>query len=174
MYLEVFDNEGSQVGKQPGGALTLRGGGSAGAGGWRRHRDSHRRRANLPGSEGPSKQDLLKRLRKYRGGWLPTSDSIASKRIAAAKPLVDTNVVLHLLSSDAVKAGRAEEVLLAGPVTSIQVLNEAAHVMRRKWQCCGQTFATYWIASASVQSHLSRRNAVDIAERPASAFMTPI
>lgn len=51
-----------------------------------------------------------------------------------AKPFVDTNVVLYLLSSDTVKADRAEEILAAGAVISVQVLNEAAHVMRRKWQ----------------------------------------
>ncbi len=54
--------------------------------------------------------------------------------MSVAKPFVDTNVVLYLLSSDAVKADRAEEILAAGNVISVQVLNEAAHIMRRKLQ----------------------------------------
>ena len=44
----------------------------------------------------------------------------------------DTNVVLYLLASDELKADRAEELISAGGVISVQVLNEAAHVMRRK------------------------------------------
>lgn len=54
--------------------------------------------------------------------------------MSAGKPFVDTNVVLYLLSSDASKADRAEEILVAGAVVSVQVLNEAAQTMRRKWQ----------------------------------------
>ncbi len=54
--------------------------------------------------------------------------------MSAVRPFVDTNVVLYLLSSDAAKADRAEEILSAGAVVSVQVLNEATHVMRRKWQ----------------------------------------
>ena len=44
----------------------------------------------------------------------------------------DTNVVLYLLASDELKADRAEELISVGGVISVQVLNEAAHVMRRK------------------------------------------
>lgn len=38
----------------------------------------------------------------------------------------DTNVLLYLLSDDARKAGRAEEILSLGGVVSVQVLNEFA------------------------------------------------
>ncbi len=45
---------------------------------------------------------------------------------------IDTNVLLYLLSEDAQKADRAEEVLVAGGTVSIQVLNEFASVASRK------------------------------------------
>lgn len=44
----------------------------------------------------------------------------------------DTNVVLYLLSKDAAKADRAEELLAAGGRISVQVLNEFASVATRK------------------------------------------
>jgi predicted nucleic acid-binding protein len=44
----------------------------------------------------------------------------------------DTNVLLYLVSSDAAKADRAEEILASGGVVSVQVMNEAANVARRK------------------------------------------
>ncbi|MBC7732479.1 MAG: PIN domain-containing protein [Bacteriovorax sp.] len=51
---------------------------------------------------------------------------------APVRPFVDTNVLLYLLSSDAVKADRAEAVLAGRIVISVQVLNEFANVARRK------------------------------------------
>jgi predicted nucleic acid-binding protein len=45
---------------------------------------------------------------------------------------VDTNVVLYSLSDDGVKRRRALMILVDRPVLSLQVLNEAANVMRRK------------------------------------------
>lgn len=47
-------------------------------------------------------------------------------------PFVDTNVLLYLLSADAGKAARAEQVLAGRIVISVQVLNEFANVARRK------------------------------------------
>lgn len=44
----------------------------------------------------------------------------------------DTNVLLYLLSADERKADRAEALLAEGGVVSVQVLNEAASVCRRK------------------------------------------
>ncbi|MBI5016605.1 MAG: PIN domain-containing protein [Deltaproteobacteria bacterium] len=44
----------------------------------------------------------------------------------------DTNVLLYLLSEDARKADRAEEVVAGGGVISVQVLNEFASVAVRK------------------------------------------
>jgi predicted nucleic acid-binding protein len=48
------------------------------------------------------------------------------------KPFVDSNVVLYLLSGDAAKADRAQAVLEAGAVISVQVLNEVVSVCMRK------------------------------------------
>ena len=44
----------------------------------------------------------------------------------------DTNVVLYLLSADAAKADRAEQLLGEGGVISVQVLNEFAAIATRK------------------------------------------
>jgi predicted nucleic acid-binding protein len=44
----------------------------------------------------------------------------------------DTNVLLYLLSDDMAKADRAEALLAAGGVISVQVLNEFASVATRK------------------------------------------
>jgi predicted nucleic acid-binding protein len=49
-----------------------------------------------------------------------------------AEVFFDTNVVLYLLSGDAVKADRAEELLATGGIISVQVLNEFASVASRK------------------------------------------
>ena len=48
------------------------------------------------------------------------------------KAFIDTNVLLYLLSSDTDKADRAETILQAGGLISVQVLNEMASVARRK------------------------------------------
>ena len=44
----------------------------------------------------------------------------------------DTNVLLYLASEDAKKADRAEALVRQGGAISVQVLNEAANVARRK------------------------------------------
>ena len=49
-----------------------------------------------------------------------------------AFPFVDTNVLVYLISSDANKAARAEQVLAGRVTLSVQVLNELANVARRK------------------------------------------
>jgi predicted nucleic acid-binding protein len=48
------------------------------------------------------------------------------------KPFFDTNVLLYLLSDDDAKADKAEELLGAGGVVSVQVLNEFTSVATRK------------------------------------------
>lgn len=48
------------------------------------------------------------------------------------KPFIDSNVVLYLLSGDANKADKAESLLEAGGVISVQVLNEVVSVCQRK------------------------------------------
>ncbi len=52
--------------------------------------------------------------------------------MSAADRFFDTNILLYLLSADAVKADRAEKELLAGGIVSVQVLNEFASVASRK------------------------------------------
>jgi predicted nucleic acid-binding protein len=52
--------------------------------------------------------------------------------MSAAEIFHDTNVILYLLSSEAAKADRAEELLAAGGHISVQVLNEFAAVASRK------------------------------------------
>ncbi|MEQ8347582.1 MAG: PIN domain-containing protein [Sneathiellaceae bacterium] len=52
--------------------------------------------------------------------------------VEMAPPFIDSNVILYLTSGDARKAGRAEQLLHAGGVVSVQVLDEVAHVARRK------------------------------------------
>lgn len=49
-----------------------------------------------------------------------------------AAEFLDTNVLLYLFSADAAKADRAEALLAAGGVVSVQVLNEFASVASRK------------------------------------------
>jgi predicted nucleic acid-binding protein len=57
---------------------------------------------------------------------------------AKARAFIDSNIALYLLSGDAIKADRAEAVIAAGGVISVQVLNEVTSVMRRK---LGMTWA---------------------------------
>ncbi len=47
----------------------------------------------------------------------------------------DTNVILYLLSKDEAKADRALALVGSGGTVSVQVLNEAASVARRKLGC---------------------------------------
>ena len=46
----------------------------------------------------------------------------------------DTNILIYTASSDAQKAARARELLHAGGEISVQVLNEATNVCRKKMQ----------------------------------------
>ncbi len=52
--------------------------------------------------------------------------------MSEANAFFDTNVLLYLLSKDAAKADRAEALLAAGGVISVQVLNEFVAVALRK------------------------------------------
>jgi len=51
---------------------------------------------------------------------------------AARRAFIDTNVIVYLLSGERAKAERAEKLIAAGGVVSVQVLNEFAAVARRK------------------------------------------
>lgn len=48
------------------------------------------------------------------------------------KAFIESNILLYLLSADADKADRAEEIVRAGGLISVQVLNEITNVARRK------------------------------------------
>ncbi|MBV8118787.1 MAG: PIN domain-containing protein, partial [Alphaproteobacteria bacterium] len=45
---------------------------------------------------------------------------------------IDSNVLIHIASSDPTRADRAERLLGEGGAISVQVLNEIANVARRK------------------------------------------
>jgi predicted nucleic acid-binding protein len=45
---------------------------------------------------------------------------------------LDSNIILYLASGQQAKADRAEELVASGGTISVQVLNEIAHVARRK------------------------------------------
>ncbi len=49
-----------------------------------------------------------------------------------SRPFFDSNVILYLLSGDVTKADRAQSLLAAGAVISVQVLNEVTSVCQRK------------------------------------------
>lgn len=49
-----------------------------------------------------------------------------------SKPFVDSNVILYLLSGDTAKADRAQDIVAAGAIISVQVLNEVTSVCHRK------------------------------------------
>ncbi|MDX9766590.1 MAG: PIN domain-containing protein [Ectothiorhodospiraceae bacterium] len=49
-----------------------------------------------------------------------------------ARPFLDTNILLYLLSADATKANLAEDIVAQGGTISVQVLNEFAAVAGRK------------------------------------------
>jgi len=67
----------------------------------------------------------------------------------APRPFVDTNVLLYLLSADAAKADRAEAVLAARVIVSVQVLNEFVNVARRK-------FALQWMELTQILADIRR------------------
>ena len=61
-------------------------------------------------------------------GCPPALSLIETRRMPAADPFFDTNVVLYLLSGDEAKAERAQLLLESGGVVSVQVLNKFASV----------------------------------------------
>jgi len=63
--------------------------------------------------------------------------------MSAAEAFHDTNILLYLVSSDAVKADVAEALIAGGGHVSVQVLNEFASIATRK-------FGMTWAAVADV------------------------
>jgi predicted nucleic acid-binding protein len=90
--------------------------------------------------------------------------------MSAAEVFLDTNVLLYLLSSDAAKADRAEALLAAGGVISVQVLNEFASVATRKFglsipevrEILATIRAVCTVKALDVETH---EIALDLAER---------
>ncbi len=88
----------------------------------------------------------------------------------AAEVFFDTNIVLYLLSGDTGKADRAEQLLAAGGVLSVQILNEFAAVAKRKLglsvheirDILGTLRPLYRVEAVSLATH---DRALDIAER---------
>jgi len=86
------------------------------------------------------------------------------------KPFFDTNVLLYLLSEDNAKADRAEAIIAAGGIISVQVLNEFASVAFRKLgmsyaeirDMLGMMRAVCQIRALTVDTH---ERGLDIAER---------
>lgn len=95
--------------------------------------------------------------------------------MAGQRTFFDTNILLYLLSNDQTKADRAEEVLAAGGVISVQVLNEFASVASRKlalkWpeirECLEPLRSILTVEPVTAEAH---DNAVSLAERYSIAF----
>jgi len=86
------------------------------------------------------------------------------------KKFFDTNVLLYLLSEDAAKAQRAEELVAEGGWVSLQVLNEFASVASRKLrmsipdirECLEPIRSICAVAPVTVETHI---RGLDVAER---------
>lgn len=87
-----------------------------------------------------------------------------------SKPFIDSNIVLYLLSGDAAKADRAQTILEAGGVISVQVLNEVASVCLRKLKMPWQEVDALLLAVKTACDVLpltvaSHEKAVEVAKR---------
>jgi predicted nucleic acid-binding protein len=90
--------------------------------------------------------------------------------MSAGEDFFDTHVVLYLLSADADKADRAEELLAVGGTISVQVLNEFVAVASRKlhmsWieirEVLAQVRAVCAVEPITVETH---ERALRVAER---------
>lgn len=74
--------------------------------------------------------------------------------MSGGEDFFDTNVVLYLLSADAQKADRAEELIALGGTISVQVLNEFVAVASRKLQMP-------WREIREVLSHIRAVSAIE-------------
>ena len=90
--------------------------------------------------------------------------------MSGARPFLDTNVLIYLLSGEVAKADRAEALLAAGAVVSVQVLNEFVSVATRKHflnitevrEVLAAVKATCLVVDIDLDTH---ERALDIAER---------
>lgn len=95
--------------------------------------------------------------------------------MSATDTFFDTNVVLYLLSADAAKADRAEELLVEGGVISAQVLNEFTSVARRKlgmsWDEVREVLAPVRaVCRVEAVTEATHDRAVQVAERYGVSF----
>jgi predicted nucleic acid-binding protein len=69
------------------------------------------------------------------------------------KAFLDTNVLIYAVTQSDARAARAEELLIAGGVISVQILNEFAAVARRKlqmpWAEVGEAVEAFLVLSPS-------------------------
>jgi len=87
-----------------------------------------------------------------------------------SKPFIDSNVILYLLSGHAAKADRAQALLEAGGVISVQVLNELVSVCLRKLKMPWQEIDVLLLAVKAACDVLpltvaSHEKAVELAKR---------
>lgn len=85
-------------------------------------------------------------------------------------PFIDSNIVLYLLSGDVAKADRAQVLLEAGGVISVQVLNEVTSVCLRKLKMPWQEVDALLLAVKAACNVLpltvtSHEKAIEIAKR---------
>jgi len=79
------------------------------------------------------------------------------------KGFLDTNVLIYALAKDDPRRSCAEELLAAGGVISVQVLNEFVSVARRKLQMSWEQVTELWMrfescARRRFRSRLIRMN----------------
>lgn len=67
---------------------------------------------------------------------------------ATTEAFFDSNVLTYLYSGDIAKAARSEELMAAGGTISVQVLNECALTLRRKF---GATWAQVELMSTTLR-----------------------
>ncbi len=91
------------------------------------------------------------------------------------KPFLDSNIVLYLLSGDAAKADRAQALLEAGGVISVQVLNEVTSICLRKLKMPWQEVDALLLAVKAACQVLpltlaSHEKAIEVAKRYQLSF----
>jgi predicted nucleic acid-binding protein len=95
-------------------------------------------------------------------GFLPVIASSAAMHMTTSDVFFDTNVVVYAMAGDPPSAARSWEVMRAGGTVSIQVLNECANTLRRKFsfdwpdiaEACGQIRELCDIVALTEAAHI--------------------
>jgi predicted nucleic acid-binding protein len=92
-----------------------------------------------------------------------------------SRTFLDSNIILYLLSADTVKADKAEALVAAGGIISVQVLNEVTSVCQRKLKMPWHEIEAVLTVVKSVCEVVpltvaSHEAAVDIAKRYTLSF----